>query len=205
MPFNYEIRHRPGRLNVAADALSRNICASTGLLNSLQDIHASLCHPGVRRLMHYVRCKNLPFSMEDVKRVIEGCRTCAVVKPRYYRPEKTPLVRAMRPMDRLSIDFKGPLPTSHKGNQYLLIAVDEFSRFVFAFPCKNMNSSTVIEHLTGLFATFGLPSYVHSDRAQSFLSGDLKRFPAGNGQTNLWPKLRRMLGPDVCRTFLWHP
>ena len=46
--FSYTIRYRPGKLNVASDALSRAHCASlsTGKINSLMDIHKELCCPG---------------------------------------------------------------------------------------------------------------------------------------------------------------
>ena len=44
--YQYEIIYRAGKLNAAADTLSRVYCAN--LSNStLYDIHASLCHPGV--------------------------------------------------------------------------------------------------------------------------------------------------------------
>ncbi|XP_054259839.1 uncharacterized protein LOC128984533 [Macrosteles quadrilineatus] len=90
----------------------------------------------------------------------------------------------------------GPLPSSSR-NRYLLVIVDEFSRFPFAFPCSDMSSSTVKSKLKTLFSTFGVPSYIHSDRGTSFMSQDLKSYlnslgistsrttaynPAGNGQ-----------------------
>ncbi len=34
----------------------------------LEEIHASLCHPGVTRLYHFVKTKNLAYSLEDVKK-----------------------------------------------------------------------------------------------------------------------------------------
>ena len=64
--FSYTIRYRPGKDNIAPDALSRAICGMTCATN-LYNLHNNLCHPGVSRLLHYVRCKNLPFSVVDVK------------------------------------------------------------------------------------------------------------------------------------------
>ena len=72
-------------------------------------------------------------------------------------------------MERLSIDFKGPLSSSSK-NKYILIVVDEFSRFPFAFPCSNMESGTVISCLMQTFHLFGACGYIHSDRGKSFIS-----------------------------------
>jgi hypothetical protein len=50
-------------------------------------------------------------------------------------------------MERLSIDFKGPLPTATR-NAYILAVVDEYSRFPFAFQfhvqiCNPQPSSCV--------------------------------------------------------------
>ena len=107
-------------------------------------------------MLHFVRTKNLPFSTEDVKRVNSSCRTCAQVKPDFFKPtEDQHLIKATRPMERLSIDFKGPLPTNSR-NKYLFTAVDEYSRFPFAVPFVDMSSSTVITCLDQIFSIFGM-------------------------------------------------
>jgi len=58
--------------------LSRVYC--TGFhRNKLYEVHDALCHPGVTRLYHFVRSKNLPYSMNDVKKLVESCRVCSAV------------------------------------------------------------------------------------------------------------------------------
>ena len=172
--FSYTIKFRPGRDNVAADAFTRAVCASVNTF-TLQELHQNLCHPGVRRLAHYVRAKNLPFSMGDVKETCSSCRVCAELKPRFYIPQKGTLIKATQPFERIAIDFKGPLPTCTR-NMYLLVFVDEFSRFPFCYPCPNMYSETVIKCLNDLFTLCSVPSCVHSDNARSFLSREIKDF-----------------------------
>ena len=66
----------------------------------------------------------------------------------------------------------------------MLVAVDEYSRFPFAFPCKNMNSQTVINCLNQLFCLFGLPGFIHSDRQASFMSKELKNYLHSRGVAN---------------------
>ena len=83
-------------------------------------------------------------------------------------------------MERLSIDFRGPLPTTSR-NAYTLTVVDEYSRFPFAFPCPNMHSSTVIKCLDLIFTLCGMLSYIHSDRGTSFLSQELKEYLSQRG------------------------
>ena len=176
LPFSFDIRHRPGKENICADALSRGHCAAVADMSDLKSVHDALIHPGVQRMIHFVRSRNLAFSVEEVRRVTSACPTCARLKPRFFKPGDTPLVRATAPFQRLSIDFKGPLPQSPSFHRYILTVVDEYSRFPFAFPCRDISSRTVITCLTELFSMFGLPSFVHSDRGAAFMSEEVKQF-----------------------------
>ena len=192
--LSYDIIHRPGKENVVPDALSRTVSSVNSL--SLKELHEALCHPGITRLNHYVRSKNLPYSLTEIKSVTSECRTCAKIKPNFFKPESAKLIKSTQPWERLSIDFKGPLPSQSK-NRYILTVVDEFSRYPFAFPCSNMESSTVIKCFVQLFSIFGMPGFVHSDRGPSLISSELRSFlhsygiatsnttpynPRGNGQ-----------------------
>lgn len=177
--FSYSIKYRPGIENAAPDALTRAVCAVTNTFD-LKELHDNLCHPGVRRLSHYVRSKNLPFSMEDVKKICSSCPTCAKLKPQYHKPNEGTLIKATQPFERLSMDFKGPLPTNSR-NVYLLVIVDEFSRFPFCYPCPNMHAQTVIKCLNDLFVLCGVPSCVHADNASYFRSRELKSFLTSRG------------------------
>ena len=179
--FDYDVTYRTGKDNIPPDTFSRSHCGMThNDQRSLLDLHETLCHPGVTRLLHFVRSKNMPYSVDDVRQVISSCKVCAECKPRFYIPEKTSLIKATQPFERLNIDFKGPLPTTNK-NQYFLNIVDEYSRFPFVFPCANMTASTIINCLSQLFAIFGMPAYVHSDRGTSFMSKELRNFLSSRG------------------------
>ena len=194
--YQFNITYRPGSQNTAADALSRITCATTTDTGLLQTLHGKLCHPGVARFYHYIRTRNLPYSLSEVRQVVNSCDVCNECKPRYYNPPRTNLITSTRPWERLSIDFIGPLP-SNSQNKYLLVIVDEFSRYPFAFPCSRITDDVVITHLLNLFSMFGTPSAIHSDRGAQFESTKLKEFllknsvaktrttpyrPEGNGQ-----------------------
>jgi len=137
-------------------------------------LHERLCHPGIRGLHHYVRQKNLPFAVQDVKHVCNNCKVCAEIKPCFGKHAGDPMITALHPFDRISIDFKGPLPTASKNN-YLLTVVDAFIQYPFAFPCSDITAATV-KCLSQIFAVFGLPRYVHNARAASFMSRELKEY-----------------------------
>ena len=215
--LKFDSIYRPGCNNAGADPLSR-ICGSATVIagtpfspnrcqsnnkhcaNShaldLRTLHERLCHPGITRLMHFIRTKNLPFSLDEVRRVTAQCKACAETKPQFFKPPKSSLIKATQSFERLSVDFKGPLPSITK-NKYLLTMIDEYSRFPFAFPCQDMTTATVIKCHEEIFSLFGTASFVHSDRGPSFMSKDVKNYlsekgvatsrttpynPQGNGQ-----------------------
>ena len=195
-PYSYDIIYRPGPENKGADAFSRLVCSAIlGSTDSVRRLHDALCHPGVTRFNHFLRTKNIPCSIEELRKLNASCPTCQKLKPQYHK-SKGILIKATQPFERINLDFKGPLP-SVTNNRYILTIVDEFSRFPFAFPTSDMSTPTVIKCLIQLFSFFGMPGFVHSDRGRSLISDELKSFlnsrgvatsrtsaynPQGNGQ-----------------------
>uniref|UniRef100_A0A5S6QZ39 Integrase catalytic domain-containing protein n=1 Tax=Trichuris muris TaxID=70415 RepID=A0A5S6QZ39_TRIMR len=179
--LDYDIIHRPGRENIPPDVFSR---ASCGMLahncRQLKLLHERLCHSGITRFLHFVRSKNLPYSVDEIKQVVSRCRVCAECKPAFYRSENATLVKATRPFERVNLDFKGPLP-GDLASRYLLCIVDEYYRFSFGFPCPDASTASVIKAMSELFPFFGVPAYVHSDRGAAFMTRDLKEFFTGMG------------------------
>lgn len=97
--YEYNIKYRPGKLNVTADCLTRAHCSIMENNHpKLAELHEKVCHrTGISPLGHYIRVKNLPYSMEDVKTVIGQCRVCAEIKPQFYKPSNPPLFKATQP------------------------------------------------------------------------------------------------------------
>ena len=147
--FSFDIVYCPGRDNIPADTLSRATCAMA-TEDPLFKLHEALCNPGITRLNHFVRTKNLPYSLDEIKKMTSWCHVCCECKPQFYRPDKVPLMKATQQFERINIDFKGPLPMDN-GNKYFLMVVDEYSRFPFVFPCPDVSTNTVIKCLTSLF------------------------------------------------------
>lgn len=179
--LDFDIKYRPGPENVTADCLSRANCSASSSRRSLEQIHRDLAHPGVVRLHHFTRSRNLPYTMEEVRTVCKQCRVCAEIKPQFYRPKNPPLIEATKPFDRIAIDFKGPIPSATQ-NHYLLVAVDEYSRFCWAQPCRDMESSTVITFLESqVYSLAGTSGFIHSDRGSSLISQELRTWLIKNG------------------------
>ena len=167
--YEYDIMYRPGKNNITADMLSHAQCNALNNMGRLHEIYKNLCHPCIT---HFVKIRNLPYSIEEVKRV---CAVCARWKPCFYTPKAGRLVKATEPMEQLGIDFKGPLSSTSK-NRYLLTVIDEYSHFPFAFACTSTNTDSVIQSLNQIFIVFGMPSYIHSDRGTSFLSKEVREY-----------------------------
>ncbi len=130
--FCHTVKDRPGKDNMAPDSFTRVFLSSVPT-SDLDGIHKALCYPVVTWMFHLVPSKNRPYSTEDVKKTCSGCRACAELKPQFYRP--TSGTQAIKPLGRLSMNFKRPLSSASQ-NAYILTIVDEFSRFLFALPVQ---------------------------------------------------------------------
>jgi len=83
------------------------------------------------------RRTNEKLALFDHRRaeVVSNCKICVEVKPRYCRSASATLIKAMRPMEHFSLDFKGPLP-SLSGNSNLSIVSNEYYRFLLPFRVR---------------------------------------------------------------------
>ena len=93
--FNYDV-HRPENFNVTPNAFSRicgSVCSGTFELN-LSNMHETLGQAGITRLHHFVRSRNLPYSVQNVKEVCNQCRICAELKPKFFGKEEETLTKA---------------------------------------------------------------------------------------------------------------
>ena len=106
-------------------------------------------------------------------------RTCAVcnVNKKPNRKAKGALgqFHAGSPMERIHIDILGPLRESVKGNKYVLVVIDQFTKWVEFYALPNQNAQTVATALVDNFISkFGSPSIIHSDQGKN-LNGNLFR------------------------------
>ena len=177
--LDYTIKYYLGNEKVVPDTLSRTYTCSLINSSTLVHLHNGLCDAGSMWLLRFEK-KNLPFSMEDVKKVCFSCRICAQVKPHFYILPESTLIKVTRPMERLSIDFEGPVP-SVTSNTYLLVVIDKYLWFPFVFPCPNMHTTLIIKALDRLFSLTGMPCYIHLDRGASFMSKELRDYLVQKG------------------------
>ena len=93
------------------------------------------------------------------------------------------------PWRTIHVDFYGPLPTS----EYLLVAVDRYSRFPEVEIVHSTRASTVIPKLDKMFSVHGIPDTIISDNGPPFNGDDYARYLKTLGiqakfSTPYWPQ-----------------
>nr|GEX61632.1 reverse transcriptase domain-containing protein [Tanacetum cinerariifolium] len=84
---------------------------------------------------------------------------------------------------RKGIDFMGPFPSS-RGNKYILVAVDYLSKWVEAKALPTNDSRVVYKFLKNLFAQFGAPKAIISDRGTHFCNDQFTKVMQKYGVTH---------------------
>ncbi|GJS74220.1 reverse transcriptase domain-containing protein [Tanacetum coccineum] len=75
---------------------------------------------------------------------------------------------------RPGIDFVGPFPSSN-GNKYILVAIDYVSKWVKAQAFPTSDARNVVNFLRRLFARFGIPKALISDRGSHFCNYQMEK------------------------------
>ncbi|GKD11033.1 reverse transcriptase domain-containing protein [Tanacetum coccineum] len=81
------------------------------------------------------------------------------------------------------IDFMGPFPSS-RGNKYILVAVDYLSKWVEAKALPTNDARVVCKFLKSLFARFGAPRAIISDRGTYFCNDQFAKVMLKYGVTH---------------------
>ncbi|GFR82442.1 Pol polyprotein [Elysia marginata] len=110
---------------------------------------------------------------KDVSRFVQGCQLCNFSK-KNHRHARCPLTQyhAGCPMERIHLDFLGPLKKSKQGNVYILVMVDQFTKWVECIALPNQTAElTAKTAVIEFFMRFGLPFQIHTDQGRNFESG----------------------------------
>ena len=71
-------------------------------------------HDRIRR-----RSDALHFAQEkDIIKSTSKCKTCATLKPNFYKPLNPPLIKATQPLERISIDFANKGHTTSREDKH---------------------------------------------------------------------------------------
>lgn len=109
---------------------------------------------------------------EDVDLWVDKCETCASVK-KPTQTIKAPLgeMPVGAPLDRMATDILGPLPVTPRGNRFILVVTDAFTKWVEIFPIPDQTAPTCARViLNEVIARFGSPLELLSDQGPNYES-----------------------------------
>ena len=95
---------------------------------------------------------------ENIKLWVLKCEICASVKTP-DRKARAPMgvMSTGAPLDRMSVDILGPFPESDRGNRYVLVASDHFSKWVEAIAIPDQTATTCARVLLNeVFSRLGM-------------------------------------------------
>nr|GEZ92297.1 reverse transcriptase domain-containing protein [Tanacetum cinerariifolium] len=109
-----------------------------------------------------------PTIYNDAHELVKNCDSCqrqGKISQRDEMPQNS--IQICEIFDVWGIDFMGPFPSS-RGNKYILVAVDYLSKWVEAKALPTNDARVICKFIKSLFARFGTPQAIISDRGTHF-------------------------------------
>jgi len=109
---------------------------------------------------------------KDIPLLVSTCEACNKNKKPVRHP-RTPMTsyQAGAPMERVHLDFLGPLPKTPAGNEHVLVMVDQFTKWVECIPLPSQTAEVTAQAaITEFFSRFGYPFELHTDQGRNFRS-----------------------------------
>ena len=140
----------------------------------LQAIHDTAHrHPGISKMLQEIRQKYYyPGIAKHVKKLVEGCETCARdkrVPNNTITPELLNLLEwDLGPEDAMQIDLLPNLP-ARGGYQTVMTANDVFSKYLFAYPLIEATATNVAKVIIDIMTKLSyLPTTPITDKRSAF-------------------------------------
>ncbi|GJS10065.1 reverse transcriptase domain-containing protein [Tanacetum coccineum] len=121
------------------------------------------------------------YADQIIRRCVHGHEALEILKACHEGP--TGGHHSANLTTRKGIDFIGPFPSS-KGNKYILVAVDYLSKWVEAKALPTNDARVVVKFLKSLFARFGTPRAIISDRGTHFCNDQFAKVMSKYGVTH---------------------
>ena len=94
----------------------------------------------------------------DVTLCVKTCAICSKNKKPQIKPKAQLGSYAGARMEQVHLDMMGPLPEYDKGNRYIMVMVDQFSKWVEIQPLAEISAETTARAaINNFFSRFGYP------------------------------------------------
>ncbi|XP_078454017.1 uncharacterized protein LOC144720821 [Lampetra planeri] len=128
-------------------------------------------HDGERCTRETLRRQYLwPKLAQDVAAWIQGCHACQQcgLKPARYQVPLRPF-RVSRMNQLVGIDLQGPFPRFHRGNRYILVVVEYFTRYPVAVTIPDKTALVVARAFMEQYVLkHGIPERVLTNQGSEF-------------------------------------
>ena len=105
----------------------------------------------------------------DIGYFIEQCSICQLRKKVKIKFQTKPFnTSVFGPMERISIDSVGPLPPDEKGNRYIIVFIDIFSRFITLYCVEEITSETTRRCILSHAGAYGTAAQYCMDRGKQY-------------------------------------
>ncbi|GJY48212.1 reverse transcriptase domain-containing protein [Tanacetum coccineum] len=121
---------------------------------------------------------------KDAHELVKNCDSCqhqGKISQRDEMPQNA--IQVCEIFDVWGIDFMGPFPSS-RGNKYIVVAVDYLSKWVEAKALPTNDARVIVKFLKSLFARFGTPRAIISDRETHFCNDQFAKVMSKYGDTH---------------------
>jgi hypothetical protein len=146
----------------------------------LKENHDEKAHFGFTKTIKRLKEKYYwPAMHVDVGKYINACDLCKETKApnTILRPPMGSARIPDIPWSNISIDYKGPFVRSRSGYIYILVVIDNFSKFVLLHPLRKADAKKTIKFLHDeVFLKYSVPNSITSDNGPSFKSKEFANF-----------------------------
>ena len=128
--------------------------------------HTTASHRRVNKTLGAIRARYYwPGLTSQVKKWVRVCHDCGAKKS-WGKKRRSPLQQYVvgAPKERLARDILGPLAPTPRGNKFVLVVTDYFTKWTESYAISNQEDTTVAEKLVSEFVCrFEVPREIHSD------------------------------------------
>jgi len=110
-----------------------------------------------------------PNVYQDVKHCCRSCTTCGIMRKASGTSGPLQPLKVNHLWDLIGIDIVGKLPTTARGNKFVIVVTEYMSRYAFAFPVKDITSATIARKiLKHILLVHGAPECILTDQGSNF-------------------------------------
>jgi len=159
-----------------------------------RSVHNATCgHFGVEKSIRKMETeldrRELPhpaYLRTQVRKLVASCPFCqkmSYIKPAIHTRNFT--MAANYPFQRLSVDTIGPFEADEEGNKYILVTIDDFTRFVTLHAIKDEKAMTAVRSLVQYLGVFPTPQQILSDNGPQYAARIVKELVSMIGSQQL--------------------